>query len=88
MTTYLEFIQQNEEQDGIRFSWNVWPSSRLEAIRMVVPVAALFTPDFRTTCRAVFNPLCHVDYQAKFWACNFCYQRNQVRKPPLLMLML
>uniref|UniRef100_A0A2K6AAH3 Protein transport protein SEC23 n=1 Tax=Mandrillus leucophaeus TaxID=9568 RepID=A0A2K6AAH3_MANLE len=68
MTTYLEFIQQNEERDGVRFSWNVWPSSRLEATRMVVPVAALFTPlkerpDLppiqyepvlcsRTTCRA------------------------------------
>ena len=73
MTTYLEFIQQNEERDGVRFSSNVWPSSRLEATRMVVPVAALFTPlkerpDLppiqyepvlcsRTTCRAVLNPL-------------------------------
>lgn len=60
---------------------------------MVVPVAALFTPlkerpDLppiqyepvlcsRTTCRAVLNPLCQVDYRAKLWACNFCYQRNQ-----------
>ncbi|XP_052594547.1 protein transport protein Sec23A isoform X2 [Peromyscus californicus insignis] len=93
MTTYLEFIEQNEERDGVRFSWNVWPSSRLEATRMVVPVAALFTPlkerpDLppiqyepvlcsRTTCRAVLNPLCQVDYGAKLWACNFCYQRNQ-----------
>lgn len=93
MTTYLEFIQQNEERDGVRFSWNVWPSSRLEATRMVVPVASLFTPlkerpDLppiqyepvlcsRTTCRAVLNPLCQVDYRAKLWACNFCYQRNQ-----------
>nr|XP_042117232.1 protein transport protein Sec23A-like [Peromyscus maniculatus bairdii] len=93
MTTYLEFIEQNEERDGVRFSWNVWPSSRLEATRMVVPVAALFTPlkerpDLppiqyepvlcsRTTCRAVLNPLCQVDYRAKLWACNFCYQRNQ-----------
>nr|BAA02209.1 MSEC66 [Mus musculus] len=86
MTTYLEFIQQNEERDGVRFSWNVWPSSRLEATRMVVPVAALFTPlkerpDLppiqyepvlcsRTTCRAVLNPLCQVDYRATR-ACNF-----------------
>ncbi|KAM9289955.1 LOW QUALITY PROTEIN: protein transport protein Sec23A [Cariama cristata] len=92
MTTFLEFIQQNEDRDGVRFSWNVWPSSRLEATRMVVPVAALFTPlkerpDLppiqyepvlcsRTTCRAVLNPLCQVDYRAT-WACNFCYQRNQ-----------
>ncbi|CAB1335456.1 unnamed protein product [Coregonus sp. 'balchen'] len=44
MATFPEFIAQNEERDGVRFSWNVWPSSRLEATRMVVPVASLFTP--------------------------------------------
>lgn len=73
MATYLEFIQQNEERDGVRFSWNVWPSSRLEATRMVVPLACLLTPlrerpDLppvqyepvlcsRPTCKAVLNPL-------------------------------
>uniref|UniRef100_A0A8C7DEM7 Protein transport protein SEC23 n=1 Tax=Oncorhynchus kisutch TaxID=8019 RepID=A0A8C7DEM7_ONCKI len=93
MATFPEFIAQNEERDGVRFSWNVWPSSRLEATRMVVPVASLITPlkerpDLppiqyepvlcsRVTCRAVLNPLCQVDYRAKLWACNFCYQRNQ-----------
>ncbi|KAJ8390778.1 hypothetical protein AAFF_G00099100 [Aldrovandia affinis] len=93
MATFQEFIQHNEDRDGVRFSWNVWPSSRLEATRMVVPVAALFTPlkerpelppikyepvlCSRATCRAVLNPLCQVDYRAKLWACNFCYQRNQ-----------
>lgn len=30
----------------------------------------------RTTCRAILNPLCQVDYRAKFWVCNFCFQRN------------
>ncbi|CAG03327.1 unnamed protein product, partial [Tetraodon nigroviridis] len=44
MTTYQEFIQQNEDRDGVRFSWNMWPSSRLEATRLVVPVSCLFTP--------------------------------------------
>lgn len=131
MATFPEYIAQNEERDGVRFSWNVWPSSRLEATRMVVPVAALLTPlkerpDLppiqyepvlcsRATCRAVLNPLWYassqevmsqtvlswssspqstvlhvnsplvspvclsqVDYRAKLWACNFCYQRNQV----------
>lgn len=73
MATYLEFIQQNEERDGVRFSWNVWPSSRLEATRMVVPLACLLTPlkerpDLppvqyepvlcsRPTCKAILNPL-------------------------------
>ena len=35
MSTYQDFINQNEDRDGVRFSWNVWPSSRLEATRMV-----------------------------------------------------
>lgn len=30
-----------EEQDGIRFSWNEWPSTRVEAQKLVVPVAAV-----------------------------------------------
>ncbi|KAI9302960.1 hypothetical protein BJ944DRAFT_110559 [Cunninghamella echinulata] len=33
-----------EEQDGIRFSWNSWPSSRIEATKAVVPIACLYTP--------------------------------------------
>ncbi|XP_041353261.1 protein transport protein Sec23A-like isoform X2 [Gigantopelta aegis] len=93
MATYQEFIQQNEDRDGVRFSWNVWPSSRLEATRMVVPLGALFTPlkersDLpsiqydpvlctRPSCRAILNPFCQIDYRAKLWTCNFCYQRNQ-----------
>ncbi|ESN95356.1 hypothetical protein HELRODRAFT_185982 [Helobdella robusta] len=92
MSTYQEFIQQNEDRDGIRFSWNVWPSSRLEATRLVVPLGCLYTPlkerpDLppiqydpvlctRAICRAVLNPFCQVDYRAKVWTCNFCFQRN------------
>lgn len=90
--TYQDFIQKNEDRDGIRFSWNVWPSSRLEATRLVIPLGCLFTPlkerpDLppiqydpvlctRQTCRAILNPLCQVDYRAKLWVCNFCFQRN------------
>uniref|UniRef100_A0A668RQE5 Protein transport protein SEC23 n=1 Tax=Oreochromis aureus TaxID=47969 RepID=A0A668RQE5_OREAU len=103
MTTYQEFIQQNEDRDGVRFSWNLWPSSRLEATRLVVPVSCLFTPlkerpnlppvqyepvlCSRANCKAVLNPLCQVDFRAKIWACNFCFQRNP-RGPaaPLIFL--
>ena len=27
------------------------------------------------TCRAVLNPFCRVDFDAKLWICPFCYQR-------------
>ncbi|KAF9010130.1 copii coat protein [Cyathus striatus] len=33
-----------EERDGVRLSWNVWPSSRIEATRTVVPISALYNP--------------------------------------------
>lgn len=85
MSTYQEFIQQNEDRDGVRFSWNVWPSSRLEATRMVVPLGCLFTPlkdrpDLppiqydpilctRQTCRAVLNP---------FWLVYSKYAPNNI----------
>lgn len=93
MATYQDFIQQAEDRDGVRMSWNVWASSRLEATRLVVPLGVLYTPlkerpDLppiqydpvlcaRSTCRAVLNPLCQVDYRAKLWVCSFCFQRNQ-----------
>ncbi|XP_017471655.1 PREDICTED: protein transport protein Sec23A isoform X1 [Rhagoletis zephyria] len=92
MTTYEEFIQQNEDRDGVRLTWNVWPSSRIDAGRLVVPLACLYQPlkerpDLppiqyepvlctRANCRAILNPLCQVDYRAKLWVCNFCFQRN------------
>lgn len=44
MSTPQEFIEQNEDKDGIRFSWNVWPSSRLEAKRLIIPIGCMFTP--------------------------------------------
>ncbi len=44
MTSFEDFIQQNEDKDGVRFTWNVWPSSKVEATRLVVPVGALYQP--------------------------------------------
>lgn len=86
MTTYEEYIQQNEDRDGIRLTWNVWPSSRIDSNRLVVPLGCLYQPlkertDLpsiqyepvlctRNTCRAILNPLCQVDYRAKLWVCN------------------
>ena len=89
--TYQDYIQSQEDRDGVRLSWNVWPSSRLEATRMVVPLAALYTPlkertDLppiqydpvmcaRQNCKAILNPMCQVDFRAKLWVCNFCFNR-------------
>eukprot|EP01027_Heterolobosea_sp_BB2_P019598 GEZU01027552.1.p1 GENE.GEZU01027552.1~~GEZU01027552.1.p1 ORF type:complete len:670 (-),score=209.29 GEZU01027552.1:37-2046(-) len=81
-----------EATDGVRWSWNILPATRLEASRMVVPTGALYTPlkaieglpllqydpVVCKTCRGVLNPYCRVDYHgSKLWICPFCYSRNQ-----------
>jgi protein transport protein SEC23 len=70
-------FQESEALDGLRFSWNVWPSSRIEATRMVVPFGAIVTPLHKLEgmpvlpyepvtckgCSSVLNPYCRVDFQ-------------------------
>ncbi|KAI5287493.1 GTPase-activating protein S23 [Ascosphaera aggregata] len=84
-----------EERDGIRLSWNTFPSNRVDASRMVVPIAAMYTPlkekpdtpllqyepvTCKAPCRAVLNPFCQVDIRARIWICPFCLSRNSL--PP------
>merc|ERR1719221_801216 len=79
--------------NGVRMSWNIWPSTRLDATRAIVPVGALYTPLKPTEglqlveyepvycktrdCGAVLNPHCMVDHHTKTWTCPFCLTRNQ-----------
>ena len=74
----------------MRFSWQVWPSTRLEAQRIVVPLGCLYTPLKRIEnlpvfgydplrcngCSAVLNPYASVDFSTKLWTCPFCTARN------------
>ena len=113
MANLQECFQQNEDRDGVRFSWNVLPSSGLEAERLIVRPACLYTPlkekpgilliislilqftkeiqnfldllkvkydpvTCRSNCKAILNPFCQVDNEAKLWVCNFCFQCNPV----------
>ena len=34
-----------EETDGIRLTWNLWPNSKLEATKCVIPFATMYTPN-------------------------------------------
>ncbi|XP_047315803.1 protein transport protein SEC23-like [Impatiens glandulifera] len=76
--------------DGVRMTWNAWPRSKVEASKIVIPIAASISPirshpEIPTvpylplhckTCSAVLNPFCRVDYSAHIWICPFCFQRN------------
>ena len=79
-----------EGVDGVRMTWNVWPRSKVEASKCVIPLAATIAvirphPDIPRlpyaplrckTCTSVLNPFARVDFTAKIWICPFCYQRN------------
>lgn len=73
-------FQAAEDKDGVRLTFNVWPSSRIEATRMVVPIGCCYSPwkaypgrpvarYYPVTCRscsAVLNPYCQVDVKVGF----------------------
>ncbi|AMD20396.1 HDL348Cp [Eremothecium sinecaudum] len=87
-------FEQNEELNGIRFSWNVFPASRTDANKNVVPVGCLYTPlkeyeDLSVVaynpvvcggpqCKAVLNPYCEIDIRSNVWACPLCGTRNHL----------
>ena len=38
-------FQELEKVDAVRLTWNIWPNSRVEATKCVIPFAALYTPN-------------------------------------------
>jgi protein transport protein SEC23 len=85
-------VHQQENLNGTRMAWNIWPSTRLDATRIIVPLGCLYTPLKETEglqlveyepvackardCNAVLNPHCPIDFHSKMWTCPFCLNRN------------
>ncbi|QDZ26113.1 SEC23-like transport protein [Chloropicon primus] len=82
---------QEEERTGVRFSWNVWPTSRIEASRITVPFGAMYTPLKHAAseipcapyeplackqCGGIVNPHCRINFEQKTWMCVFCHTSN------------
>lgn len=78
-----------EAQDGVRMSWNIWPGTKTEANKCIVPTAVVYTPLKQLevavlpysplrcrTCRSTLNPFARADLVAKIWVCPLCFQRN------------
>jgi len=86
----MDYLYQAEDKDAVRFSWNLWPSSRIDYKKLVAPLACMYTPLKKTTnllqmqynpvtcsrCFAYLNPYCQMEQGCKFWSCPFCTQRN------------
>ncbi|XP_042516474.1 protein transport protein SEC23-like [Macadamia integrifolia] len=83
-------VMDPEGVDGVRMTWGVWPLTKVEASKCVIPIAATISPirphpDIPTlpylplrckTCFGIVNPYCRVDFTAKIWICPFCFQRS------------
>lgn len=44
VVNFQEFVESAEDIDGVRFNWNVWPATRIESAKAVLPLSCLFTP--------------------------------------------
>jgi protein transport protein SEC23 len=87
-----DFFHEQEYKDGVRLSWNLWPSSRVDYKKLVAPLASLYTPlkSPVTTlksnplqclkCGLCLNPYCRIDFNTKSWFCPFCNNKNAL--PP------
>lgn len=84
-------FEEAEDINGVRFAWNAFPATKIEASKIVVPTGALYTPlkqreDLpianydplfcsNQACKAIFNPYCTID-PTGFWRCPLCQYRN------------
>lgn len=85
----MDFVEL-EAIEGLRWSWNSWPVSKVEASALVIPLSIMCTPLMQLNelpllpydplicnhCGAVLNPYARVDYQSRIWICPFCFQKN------------
>lgn len=44
MASWDEYLATQQNVDGVQFTWNMWPHSRVDSQRLVVPLACFFTP--------------------------------------------
>ncbi|KAH3677614.1 hypothetical protein WICMUC_001717 [Wickerhamomyces mucosus] len=83
-----------EDVDGVRFSWNAIPQSKLDANRLGIPIGAIYTPlkqrdDIqyidsnpvvcKQPCGGVLNPFSTVNPNGT-WVCPICSKYNPL--PP------
>ncbi|EDO19247.1 hypothetical protein Kpol_1050p107 [Vanderwaltozyma polyspora DSM 70294] len=87
-------FETNEDINGVRFSWNVFPSTRTDANKNVVPVGCLYTPlkeieelnivQYNPVicsgpqCKSILNPYCIIDPRNNSWTCPICNSRNHL----------
>lgn len=80
-----EEIRNIEERDGVRLTWNVWPTKGDATAR--VPMACMYNvhqpaevlecePIHCMSCKSVLNPHCNIDFGRQSWGCVVCSTNN------------
>ncbi len=83
----VETIEQIEQRDGIRITWNTWPVKPMNP--GIIPVACLYTvlvpctqivgePIFCVDCKSVLFPGTVIDHGNLGWFCVFCNNKNRL----------
>ncbi|KAG0440663.1 Protein transport protein SEC23 [Dictyocoela muelleri] len=84
-----EAIKEIEKKDGIRLTWNVWPTKDKKS-ELLIPITCIYTPKkddvpilnyepiFCGSCRSILNPSTVVDFNKKEWSCVFCQKINRL----------
>lgn len=78
-------IEEIEERDGVRLTWNVWPVSPSSS--ETVPIACLYNvhqpapllpyePIVCHGCQSILCPQSIIDFGSYSWTCVFCDKKN------------
>lgn len=85
----MDFVEL-EAIEGLRWSWNSWPSSKADSAALIIPLSIMCTPLMQqpelpilpyepvlcSQCGAVLNPYARVQYSSRIWFCPFCHNKN------------
>jgi protein transport protein SEC23 len=85
--------QRLEQHDGLRFPWNVIPTSQPQGKSVLpLPISSSYTPFAQldstpvlpykpiecNTCKSILNPFCQINFPKKSWKCPLCLQENDL----------
>ncbi|XP_010522501.1 PREDICTED: protein transport protein sec23-1 [Tarenaya hassleriana] len=85
----MDFLEL-EAIEGLRWSWNSWPTTKSDCQSLVVPLSIMCTPLMQSSelpviqydplicsrCGAVLNPYARLDFRSRIWGCPFCLHKN------------
>ncbi|KAL5542108.1 hypothetical protein UlMin_009818 [Ulmus minor] len=85
----MDFVEL-ETIEGLRWSWNSWPTTKSDSSALIIPLSVMCTPLMQqpelpilpyepilcSQCGAVLNPYARVQYTSRIWFCPFCHQKN------------